>query len=470
MDNELIDISTSLRLQIGYGIGHVLNDVCASLWFTYLIVFFHLVLEFSATQAGNLMLIGQISDALSTPFIGYHSDHTDNLVSAKYGKRKLWHLFGTACILASFPFIFSQCVGCSMTHKWAQMFYFSSFIVTFQIGWAAVQISHLSLIPELADDDHTRAHLTAVRYGFTVFSNLFVYIITWIVLRVTGECDKQQVGPGDAWKFRHIVYIVLSVGTVASILFHLSVTEKRTNRNQDQLIDYDNNTPVQTHCEFLKKPVLYQVAGVYMSTRLVVNVSQVLIPLYLHRTLGLAARSLAVIPLALYLGSLTAAGVQRLIPRSFTRKLNYLLGSACALSGFVWIYIESDDNYKIYYIYLVAVLIGFGGAIMLVTSLALTADLVGARTEASAFVYGLMSFTDKLACGIAIAIIQMYADGADSSYYRDVLSWVCGGSVIVGLTLTLLLPKYARDMVTVNDQRSTINTEDPTAASPSDIL
>lgn len=49
---------------------------------------------------------------------------------------------------------------------------------------------------------------------------------------------------------------------------------------------------------------------------------------------------------------------------------------------------------------------GFGGAVMLVTSLALTADLVGARTEASAFVYGLMSFTDKLACGIAIASIQ----------------------------------------------------------------
>ncbi|KAM3967656.1 major facilitator superfamily domain-containing protein 12 [Aphomia sociella] len=467
MDNELLDISTSLRLQIGYGIGHILNDVCASLWFTYLLVFIHLVLEFSASQAGNLMLIGQVVDALATPFVGYHSDHTDNSLSAKYGRRKLWHLFGTACTLASFPFIFSQCIGCSMTHKWAQMFYFSSFIIIFQIGWAAVQISHLSLIPELADDEHTRTHLTAVRYGFTVFSNLFVYIVTWIVLHVTDEYDKQQVGPADAWKFRHIVYIVLSVGTVASIVFHSCVTE-RTNRNQEQLIEYDN-TPVGTHCEFLKQPRMYQVAGVYMSTRLVVNVSQVLIPLYLHRTLGLAARSLAVIPLAMYLGSLTAAGVQRLAPRSFTRKLNYFLGTACALSGFVWIYIESDDNYKVYYIYVVAVLIGFGGAIMLVTSLALTADLVGTRTEASAFVYGLMSFTDKLACGIAIAVIQMYADGADASYYRDVLSLVCGGSSILGLTLTLLLPKFARNVVSLDDQDST-NTEEPSTITSSDNL
>lgn len=101
-----------------------------------------------------------------------------------------------------------------------------------------------------------------------------------------------------------------------------------------------------------------QVAGVYMSTRLVVNVAQVFIPLYLHRTLGLAARSLAVVPLAMYLGSLSAAGAQRLAPRSFTRKLNYFLGSTCALFGFVWIYLESDYDYKEYFIYIVAVLIG----------------------------------------------------------------------------------------------------------------
>lgn len=94
MDSELVDISTSLKLQLGYGIGHILNDVCASLWFTYFLVFFHLVLEFSASQAGTLMLIGQLVDAVSTPFVGYHSDHTDNAFSLRYGKRKLWHLFG----------------------------------------------------------------------------------------------------------------------------------------------------------------------------------------------------------------------------------------------------------------------------------------------------------------------------------------------------------------------------------------
>lgn len=70
---------------------------------------------------------------------------------------------GTLCVVSSFPFIFMKCIQCELAHKWAQMFYFSAFITIFQIGWASVQISHLSLIPELAEDPHVRTHLTAIR-------------------------------------------------------------------------------------------------------------------------------------------------------------------------------------------------------------------------------------------------------------------------------------------------------------------
>lgn len=50
-----------LRIQLAYGVGHVLNDICASMWFTYLLVFFHLVLQFDNWEAGLILLIGQVS-------------------------------------------------------------------------------------------------------------------------------------------------------------------------------------------------------------------------------------------------------------------------------------------------------------------------------------------------------------------------------------------------------------------------
>ena len=43
---------------------------------------------------------------------------------------------------------------------------------------------------------------------------------------------------------------------------------------------------------------------------------------------------------------------------------------------------------------------------MLITSLAFTADLIGSHVESGAFVYGAMSFTDKLSNGIAVFVIQ----------------------------------------------------------------
>lgn len=43
---------------------------------------------------------------------------------------------------------------------------------------------------------------------------------------------------------------------------------------------------------------------------------------------------------------------------------------------------------------------------MLVTSLGITADFIGQNVDNGAFVYGIMSFTDKLCNGLAVMLIQ----------------------------------------------------------------
>lgn len=82
------------KLRLAYGIGHVLNDICASMWFTYLLVFFNLVLQFDSSLAGVVLLVGQVADAVATPFIGIQSDRDDDFWLCKYGRRKTWHLLG----------------------------------------------------------------------------------------------------------------------------------------------------------------------------------------------------------------------------------------------------------------------------------------------------------------------------------------------------------------------------------------
>jgi Na+/melibiose symporter-like transporter len=38
-----MDARLPLSVKLGYGLGHILNDLCASMWFTYLLLFFHQV-------------------------------------------------------------------------------------------------------------------------------------------------------------------------------------------------------------------------------------------------------------------------------------------------------------------------------------------------------------------------------------------------------------------------------------------
>ena len=53
---------------------------------------------------------------------------------------------------------------------------------------------------------------------------------------------------------------------------------------------------------------------------------------------------------------------------------------------------------------------GVGTASVLISSLSLTAALIGNNTSTAAFVYGAMSLTDKIANGVAVIISNQYSN------------------------------------------------------------
>lgn len=153
-------VALTWRRRLSYGVGHILNDLCANIWFTYLLVYMHKVVKLSPVTAGSLLLVGQVADALSTPFVGIESDKTGN---CKYGRRKTWHLLGVCCVASTFPFIFTKCFGCDGVNEYPKVIYYVPFIVIFQFGWASTQISHLALIPELTECQVEKVTLNAIR-------------------------------------------------------------------------------------------------------------------------------------------------------------------------------------------------------------------------------------------------------------------------------------------------------------------
>lgn len=179
--------------KLGYGLGHVYNDLCAGVWFSYTILFMQNALGMAGAVAGTLVMIGQVGDAIATPIVGKLSD--------KYGTKRRWHMFGTLLVFLSFPLIFSLCPWCKTAPPWWQPTYFTMTVLVFQLGWAIVQITHLAMIPEIARTQRDRMDLTAIRYSASVFSSVVVYVVMWVVLSA-GSTTQAHIVPADAYKFR----------------------------------------------------------------------------------------------------------------------------------------------------------------------------------------------------------------------------------------------------------------------------
>jgi Na+/melibiose symporter-like transporter len=429
------------KTKVGYGMGHVMNDMCASMWFTYLLLFFHKVLQFDNIYAGIILLIGQIADGLSTTFVGFFSDSGDDFwLCLRMGRRKSWHLIGTLCVLGSFPFIFVPCVGCSMSHEAAQLVYYASFVIMFQFGWASVQISHLSMIPEIASTQTERTGLTAIRYAMTVSSNILVYMVAWGFLNQKGRDD--MIGPADQDSFRNIMLVCIGVGALTSGLFHAIIGCDQPT-GSDALSSVDERAAIVERIsvlEWLKEPQLYQVGLVYMSTRLFVNLSQAYIPLYLQITLQLPATYVATVPLTMFVSGFVTSFGMKWINNKIGRKATFILGAGIGVAGCLWTQYgcNADDPMTKNYVYAVAVLIGVGSSIMLVTSLSLTAEFIGPDIGSSAFIYGVMSLIDKVSNGLAVIVIQHFIPPTLDTcvlcrlYFREVLLYACGGAALLG--------------------------------------
>ncbi|KAK8733070.1 hypothetical protein OTU49_006743 [Cherax quadricarinatus] len=466
----------SIRTRFGYGVGHVLNDLCSAMWFTYLLIYFHHVLLFDNSLAGVVLLIGQVADGLSTPFVGREADRTDDMLfCSRYGRRKSWHLLGTICVLSAFPFIFLGCLGCGSSDEWAQVIYYTPFVIIFQFGWAATQISHLALIPSITQDPHDRTDLVAIRYGFTVMANITVYLVTWLVLGIDATSAETGLGPEDGIKFRYIVMAVLAIGIIFVSVFHALVKEDNVPQYSRILPDTEvtcedesNHTNhlsssqqnsvshcAPVHCrmtaiDWLQNMQFYQIAMLYMGTRLFCNLSQAYVPIYIQDSLQLPQDSVAYIPLVMYVSGFLTSTIMKALNKYIGRKASFILGCIIGGGACIAVWFGRGDLYKQYLLYGVAALLGAGGSIMLVTSLSFTADLIGPNVESGAFVYGAMSFTDKISNGAVVMLIQNLNPCTNccprcSSYYQKALAIACGAAAMLGLFAVLSLSNNIGD-------------------------
>lgn len=92
---------------------------------------------------------------------------------------------------------------------------------------AFVQINHMVLIPEIASRVHERVRMASARYCFTILSYITVYGSMAVILSASLDSDTgSDQDMYTASMFRHVDYLVLSVGAATGLAFWLGTREK----------------------------------------------------------------------------------------------------------------------------------------------------------------------------------------------------------------------------------------------------
>lgn len=115
---------------------------------------------------------------------------------------------------------------------------------------------------------------------------------------------------------------------------------------------------------------------------------------------------LATVPLVSFVASFVASIIMNMTHRFIGHQVSYMLGSIIGLGASAWVALGTPSNATQFHLYAVAVLLGAGSSITMISSLSITADMIGPNTKLGGFVYSAVTFFDKLVTGFVVIIIE----------------------------------------------------------------
>ena len=119
---------------IAYAVGHLNNDLCATMWFMYLAYYVQYVVGLESKYVGLSMLSGQITDGITTPLVGYASVN----FSFPGGRRNFWYYFGFTFVNITFLGIFTNPPFIQDASEKVRNIWYLTMPAIFNVGWASV--------------------------------------------------------------------------------------------------------------------------------------------------------------------------------------------------------------------------------------------------------------------------------------------------------------------------------------------
>lgn len=233
-----------------------------------------------------------------------------------------------------------------------------------------------------------------------------------------------------------ISLILTVLGVSTTVLFHFSLSSSGYGTRRRQALAYnqkpipsknsgdeDESQPftgtMRPRKNFFKSGLLYQNAFLYVFSRLFMTTALVYIPLWLDERSYTSSHAskyddggdknvehIAIIPMISFLSSFVASMAMKYTNRFCGHQIAYLLGSMICISSCTVVALAVPSDASAWRLYGVAMLFGTGSSVTMISSLCITADMIGRHADQSGFIYSAVTFADKLITGVVVVVIE----------------------------------------------------------------
>lgn len=391
-----------LKDKIWYGMGDLSGNIMYSAVTFYLLYFFVTVQGINPAFASMIFLIAKGWDAISDYLMGNISDKTRE---NKYGKRRVYLLFGAIPFGLMFIFLWINPFGVNADQVLKSIYFLLAYLL-FNTTWTIVYVPYNALEVNLTKDYDERTSLNGIRIALANIGLLLGAAIFGLLCDGSESILYLELGNYElAYAIGGIIFGVIA--SVIMLLCALNVKEKPEN------VKVNSKSFKKTLVEFFKLKEFRNICAYYLLSMVGFDIIMSIFMFYIGDTLGFnelggGIYTMVFIAIPLVVAILSASFWVKLTEKYSKHKVYAIavLFICLSLLGVMFV-----PRQSIVWTAVLVACVGFCMSAIQIIPFASLPDVVevdqatyGERRE-GAF-YGVSQFLYKFASGVSIALVS----------------------------------------------------------------
>ena len=185
----------------------------------YFTVFLTDVVNMSLNQAGIVVMLATVWDAVTDPVMGIITDRT----RSKTGKHRRYLLWGLPVMAVSYTLLWNSFGLDGAANPTKAMIYFTLVYMLYKTAYTIIGVPHTAMLPELAPEYNLRTQYNSVGYLFNSAGMVPAFGIVVAILAIFGSGDNIT---SESKKPFLVIGIVLSVFFAIAVFLTYAKTKE----------------------------------------------------------------------------------------------------------------------------------------------------------------------------------------------------------------------------------------------------